>query len=98
MHDIVLNSIIAALKEQRTDRLHRRWTPGTPIDKDAEIIVEAFAVLQAVDDAGWQLMPKTPTNDMLEAEHSGEHWGNVPTIYRKMLDAAPKIGEKVDAD
>ncbi len=98
MQDPILNSIITALKEQRADRLHRRWTPGAETDMETELVIEALAVLQAMQDAGWKPMPVTPTKEMIAAAHSGGHWGSVPEIYRSLVEAAPQIGEKANAD
>lgn len=94
MRDIVLNSIVSALKEHRLDRVRRMWAEGDISDKgDAEFIAEAFAVIQAMQDAGWKPMPVTPTKEMIAAAHSDGHWGSIPEIYRNLVEAAPKVGE-----
>lgn len=43
---------------------------------------------------GWQLVPKNPTEDMIESAHnSGDSYFDVQSTYKAMLSAAPKYTE-----
>jgi hypothetical protein len=53
-------------------------------DDAAEI---ADAVFAAIDAAGWQLVPKEPTKEMLRTLHYSDA---LIETYRAMLSAAPK--------
>ena len=47
------------------------------------------AVKMAVPD-GWQLVPKTPTHNMVDNAHNCDSYFEVQDIYKAMLAAAPK--------
>lgn len=52
-------------------------------------VVETF--LAAADALGWQLVPMTPTREMIgQPPWAKEH---LITIYKRALAAAPKVGE-----
>lgn len=52
----------------------------------------AITILSALDAAGWAVVRKEPTAEMIEAAHTMiAADGDVADVYRAMLVAAPKI-------
>lgn len=51
-------------------------------------VEDARAALRSIDAAGWQLMPKKPTEDMWNAINSA--WG-AEECWANLLAAAPKV-------
>jgi hypothetical protein len=50
---------------------------------------EAEGIIKAIDAAGWQIVPKVPTEEMLE--ELGDSSLTCDLIYNRMLAAAPRI-------
>ncbi len=96
-------SDIATVREALTASIAqmRIWicTNGDMVGAIQENIDNCNAALAALDriEEGWQLVPKEPTDEMLEAgwekEQEGREWGRVSSvaadIYEAMLAAAP---------
>lgn len=67
---------------------------------DASLTMAAQSILVALDAAGYQIVPKEPTPDMISAGSDHKRWGRehfgdpgyapCGNIYSAMLAAAPK--------
>ena len=63
------------------NRSHLYWVPS------------ARAALAAIDAAGWAVVPKEPTKEIIEELGSYTHKGDIADAWRFALAAAPKVTE-----